>query len=66
MNQQLAEMSIAELKAYIKTHRHDARAFHEALNVMLSRTNPDAKKYPADLSEAEMEAIFKARIDQNA
>ena len=64
MNQQLPEMSIAELKTDIKTHRHDACAFHEALKIILSRTNPDAKKYPADLFEAEMEVVFRARIGQ--
>ncbi len=62
MNQELEQMSNAELKVYIKNNRHDEEACHEALTILLSRRTPETKKYSHDLSDEEMESLFREKL----
>jgi hypothetical protein len=59
-------MTNAELKQYISAHRNDDQAFRAALEVLMSRRDPNApyQPYPFDLSdpEAEVQAIFTAKL----
>jgi len=68
MSQDLNQMTIAELKQYISKHRNSDDAFHEALQVLMSRRDPNAPwyPYPYDMAdpEREVEAIFRERISQ--
>jgi len=64
MNQNLVEMSNTELKAYIKANRNNAEICHQALMVILSRTSSNTRKYPSDLSDRELEAIFREKLNQ--
>lgn len=66
MTQDLHQMTNAELKQYISAHRNDDQAFRAALEVLMSRRDPNApyQPYPFDLSdpEAEVQAIFTAKL----
>lgn len=62
MNQNLEHKSNTELKAYIKANRNNEQACHEALKIMLGRMTPNREKYPYDLPEQEMEAIFREKL----
>ena len=68
MTQNLHEMTTSELKQYISKHRNDEKAFRAALEMLLSRRDPNAayQPYPFDLAdpEGEVEAILKAKIEQ--
>jgi hypothetical protein len=59
-------MTNAELKQYISVHRNDDQAFRAALEVLMSRRDPNApyQPYPFDLSDpvAEVQAIFTAKL----
>ncbi len=68
MTQDLNQMTNVELKRYISEHRNNDDAFHAALQVLMSRRDPNAVTYPypyhmAD-PEREMEAIFREKIRQ--
>ncbi len=54
------EMSRAELRKYILAHREDEEAIHE---FFINRSNPNAKVYPANLSNEEMEEIFRHKLN---
>ena len=66
MSQDLSQMTNVELKRYISKHRNNEDAFHEALQVLMSRRDPNAPWYPHPykMAEAEMEAIFREKIRQ--
>jgi hypothetical protein len=68
MPQDLHQLTNAELKRYISEHRNDDEAFHAALQVLMSRRDPNAPWYPSPVDmadpEREMEAIFREKIKQ--
>jgi len=68
MTQNLHQMTNTELKQYISKHRNDEEAFRAALEVLISRRDPDAayQPYPFDLAdpEGEVEAILMNKIKQ--
>ncbi|MBC7968795.1 MAG: hypothetical protein H7Z11_01455 [Verrucomicrobia bacterium] len=68
MPQDLNQLTNAELKRYLSEHRNNDEAFHEALQVLMSRRDPNAitYPYPYDMAdpEREVEAIFRERISQ--
>ncbi len=59
-------MTNAELKQYISAHRNEEQAFRAALEVLMSRRDPNMpyQPYPFDLSdpEAEVQAIFAEKL----
>jgi hypothetical protein len=59
MTQDLHQMTNAELKQYISAHRNEETAFRAALEVMISRRDPNApyQPYPFDLNDPEGEII---------
>lgn len=63
MNEKLQNMSNSELKAYIKANRNDEQRCHEALKIILSRQTSNVQKYPYDLPDAEMEGIFREKLE---
>ena len=66
MMQNLDQMTTPELKRYLSEHRNDEEAFRAALQVLMSRRDPNAPRqpYPFDLDdpESEMEAIFREKL----
>ncbi|PSB24632.1 DUF6887 family protein [Stenomitos frigidus] len=68
MTQDLNQLTNAELKRYLSEHRNNDDAFHDALQVLMSRRDPNAPRYPYPYDmvdpEREVEAIFRARIRQ--
>jgi hypothetical protein len=62
----LHQMTNAELKQYISAHRNDEEAFRSALEVLLSRRDPNAAyhPYPFNLTdpEHEVKAIFVEKL----
>lgn len=66
MKQNLHQMTNAELKQYISEHRNDEQAFRQALQLLISRRNPNTARqpYPFDLAEPESEvtAILTDKI----
>ena len=68
MSQDLNQMTNAELKRYISEHRNNDDAFHAALQILMSRRDPNAVTYPYpyDMTDPkrEMEAIFREKIRQ--
>lgn len=67
MTQNLHQMTNAELKQYLSEHRNDEEAFRAALQVLISRRDPNAARqpYPFDLAapESEVKAILKEKIN---
>ncbi|ACK70900.1 hypothetical protein PCC7424_2483 [Gloeothece citriformis PCC 7424] len=49
MNENLAQMTNSELKAYIKANRNDDQACHEAIKRLINRRNANSPQYPYDL-----------------
>ena len=66
MSNHLNEMTIRELKTYIKENRHDEKACHEALKRLMSLKNPNNPQYSYNLPPEEMEAIFKAKLQSSS
>ncbi|MFB8791856.1 MAG: hypothetical protein U7123_24175 [Potamolinea sp.] len=68
MTPNLQQMTNAELKQYISAHRNDEEAFRAALEVLISRRDPNAayQPYPFDLAdpEGEVKAILMEKIQQ--
>lgn len=68
MTQDLNQLTNAELKRYISEHRNNDESFHAALQVLMSRRDPNAitYPYPYDMAdpEREVEAILRERISQ--
>ncbi len=69
MTQDLHQMTNAELKQYISAHRNDDRAFRAALEVLMSRRDPNTpyQPYPFDLRdpEGEVQAILMEKLKKN-
>jgi predicted CopG family antitoxin len=59
----LKEMSVAELKEYLSTHRNNDEAFSEALGELVAR-NRGAVRYPANLPLEDMERIIQEKLNQ--
>ncbi|KYC40916.1 hypothetical protein WA1_25205 [Scytonema hofmannii PCC 7110] len=57
------EMSIAELKEYLSTHRHDDKAFSAALGELITR-NRGALRYPANLPLEDVGKIIQEKLNQ--
>ena len=53
MTQNLHQMTNTELKQYISKHRNDEEVFRAALEVLMSRRDPNApyQPYPFDLAD---------------
>ncbi|MGK7924518.1 MAG: hypothetical protein AB4290_04565 [Spirulina sp.] len=62
MTRDITTLSNSELKEYIKVHRNDDEAFHEALKVLMSRSNGQKYPSPVEMSQEEVEAIFREKI----
>jgi hypothetical protein len=64
----LEQMTNIELKHYLSVNRNDEVAFRSALQVLLSRRDPNAVRqpYPFDLPnpESQVEAILKEKFDE--
>ncbi|WP_448573689.1 DUF6887 family protein [Trichothermofontia sp.] len=69
MMQNLDNLTTPELKRYLSEHRNDEEAFRVALQVLMSRRDPNAPRqpYPFDLEnpESEVEAILRAKLKQS-
>ena len=66
MKKSLLEMSDTEIRQYLSENRHNEEAFSQALEVLMNRKR-DNFKYPppSEMDAAEIEAIFKAKLDRN-
>ena len=68
MTQNLHQMTNIELKRYLSEHRNDEEAFRKALEVVMSRRNPNAayQPYPFDLvnPEAEVGDLLLEKLNQ--
>jgi hypothetical protein len=66
MTQDLHNMTSAELKRYISAHRNEDQAFLSALEILMSRRDPNTpyQPYPFDLTdpEGEIKAIFNEKL----
>lgn len=66
MTHQLHQMTNAQLKQYISEHRNDEEAFRAALEVLISRRDPNApyQPYPFDLPnpESEVQTILAEKL----
>uniref|UniRef100_B8HN53 Uncharacterized protein n=1 Tax=Cyanothece sp. (strain PCC 7425 / ATCC 29141) TaxID=395961 RepID=B8HN53_CYAP4 len=66
MTQQLHQMTNAELKQYLSANRNNEEAFRAALEVLMSRRDPNLpyQPYPFDLSDPvdEVKAIFVEKL----
>lgn len=62
-NPNFQQMSRKELKAYIRQHPTDDDAIRE---LVLNRKNPNSQLYPPpqEMDYYEVEAIFKAKLNQ--
>jgi len=66
MNKSLSEMSNRELRQYLSENRHNEDLFSQALELLMSRKSENFKyPPPSEMDAAEIEAIFKARLDLN-
>lgn len=68
MTQNLHQMTTAELKEYLSNHRNDEESFRTALQVLISRRDPNTVRqpYPFDLAnpESEVVSILREKINQ--
>jgi protein subunit release factor B len=68
MTHDLQQMTNAELKQYISQHRNNEEAFRAALEVLMSRRDPNApyQPYPFELTDpkTEVEALLIEKIKQ--
>lgn len=62
----LKEMSNAELKQYLAENRNNDDAFSAALEVLISRREPNAPRYSANMSLEEMEQVIKQKLDRDS
>ena len=62
MNENLQNMTNKELKAYIKANRNDESSCHEAIKLLMSRRNENTPKYPYNLPNEDMEALFREKL----
>jgi len=56
------DMTKEELKQYLSEHRREDENFSEALGELLSRRNPNAKRYPAGMSEEKIKQVIEEKI----
>jgi len=68
MMSNLHQMTTPELKRYLSEHRNDDEAFRAALQILISRRDPNAPRqpYPFDLDdpESQVEAILREKLKQ--
>ena len=68
MMQNLDQLTTSELKRYLSDHRNDEEEFRAALQVLISRRDPNAPRqpYPFDLDdpESEVAAILREKLNQ--
>jgi hypothetical protein len=68
MMQNLDQLTTRELKQYLSEHRNDEPAFRAALQVLMSRRDPNAPRqpYPFDLDDPQhqVEAILREKLNQ--
>ena len=68
MNADLNSLTNRELKQYISANRNDGKAFRAALEVLMSRRDPNEPTYPYGFgmngSEDELEAVLKKKIEE--
>ena len=68
MMQNLDKLTTPGLKRYLSEHRNDEESFRAALQVLMSRRDPNAPRqpYPFDLDnpESEVEAILREKLKQ--
>lgn len=62
MSKNLQNLTNSELKSYIKAHRNDESACHEALKILMSRRSENTVKYAYDMTDEEMEALFQEKL----
>lgn len=66
MTHDLHQMTNTELKQYLSAHRNEEQAFRAALEVLISRRDPNKpyQPYPFDLSdpEGEVQAILAEKL----
>lgn len=60
MKPNYSQMSLTELRAYVKEHRNDDEALQE---LFVNRRNPNAKQYSPLLTEEEIREILKRKIN---
>jgi hypothetical protein len=65
----LNQMTTPELKRFLSEHRNDEEEFRAALQVLMSRRDPNAPRqpYPFDLDdpESEVEAILREKLNRS-
>jgi hypothetical protein len=68
MTHNLQQMTNTELKQYISQHRNNDEAFRAALEVLMSRRDPNApyQPYPFELTDpkSKVEALLIEKIKQ--
>jgi hypothetical protein len=68
MTPNLNQITNFELKRYISKNRNNQEVFHAALQVLISRRDPNPPRYPYpfDLEhpEIEVEAILREKLNQ--
>ncbi|MEL6262341.1 MAG: hypothetical protein AAFR12_14870 [Cyanobacteria bacterium J06626_6] len=68
MNNELDKLTNNELKAYISEHRNDTSLASAALELLLSRQDPEAPVYPYSLglngSEHELRAVLEEKLKE--
>lgn len=62
MSENLQNLTNSELKAYMKAHRNDETACHEALKILMSRRSETTAKYAYNITDEEMKALFKEKL----
>lgn len=62
MSENLQNLTNSELKVYIKAHRNDESACHEALKILMSRRSENTPKYAYDITDEEMKALFVEKL----
>lgn len=68
MTSSLSQLTNAELKRYLADHRNDEESFRAALQILISRRDPNTVRhpYPFDLAdpESEVEAVLREKFNQ--
>jgi hypothetical protein len=68
MMQDLDQLTTPELKRYLSENRNDEPSFRAALQVLMSRRDPNAPRqpYPFDLDDPqrEVEAILREKLNE--
>ncbi|MEL6469237.1 MAG: hypothetical protein AAFQ74_05880 [Cyanobacteria bacterium J06623_4] len=68
MNSELSKLTNDELKAYISAHRNDEQLASAALELLLSRQDPNAPVYPYDFglngSGEDLRAVLAEKLKE--